>query len=329
VYSPQRYNIVSLWRRATLEDHDNIYLATRRDGSTCLLKVDTFSRNKSPIKESLEFRTIRMLQSKGGGEETILKVIQFFEVEHISRQVAVFAGVMVTEKANLDFAHYARTWGKPLPLPVIRKYMSDMLRALAYCHEYGVIHGNVNPNAVFVRKSGFTKEKISDEYDDFKLAGFERSHLVGDMKRNVTQNTRMQFRAPEMLLRLHNQYDPMLFGTAVDIWSLGCMLAGSLMHKDPFFDDEHATPPVQLTFYLKLLGTPTRDELRRGTLPSDFQAYIITNYPSYANVFDGFFSSTKYPSDAIDLLKRMLVIEPSHRVTAKDALTHPFFGEIY
>lgn len=329
-YSPQRYTVTSLWRKATSQQHDPIYLAVRRDGSMCLMKVDTFDRNKTPIGESLEFATIKYLDQVGGGHDNVLKVYQFFEMEYISRQVLAFAGVLVTERANTDLLRYSRMRGRQMPYPVIRKYMSDILQALAYCHEHGVIHGNVTPLTVFVRKSGLSGEKEADEDDEFKLAGFDRCHWVSDMRRNVKGDTQIQFRAPEMMLRTHDSADPMLFGTAIDIWSLGCTLAALMRIEEVFFDSDKDTPPSdQLNLYLQLLGSPTREALRSGTLPSDLQIFIASYYPAYLNVFDALFSPNKYPANVVDLLKRMLVLEPRDRVTAQEALTHPFFAEIY
>ncbi|KAG0167583.1 Cyclin-dependent kinase 2 [Apophysomyces sp. BC1015] len=125
------------------------------------------------------------------------------------------------------------------------------------------------------------------------------------------------YRAPEILLGSDH------YSTAVDMWSVGCILAEMLMLRAIFPGDSQID---QLFRIFRVLGTPN-DKIWPG----------VTNLPDYNPFFPPWKPNTmkeilQRTNDAIvlndsglDLLQSMLEYDPYRRISAKSAMLHPFF----
>ncbi|KAL1202111.1 Shaggy-related protein kinase iota [Cardamine amara subsp. amara] len=110
------------------------------------------------------------------------------------------------------------------------------------------------------------------------------------------------------------------YTASVDIWSAGCVLAELLLGQ-PFFPGKDSVD--QLVEIIKVLGTPTREEIRcMSPNYTDFRFPQIKAHP-WHKVFH-----KRMPPEAIDLASRLLQYSPSLRYTALEACAHPFFNEL-
>ncbi|XP_041438984.1 cyclin-dependent kinase 2 isoform X1 [Xenopus laevis] len=122
------------------------------------------------------------------------------------------------------------------------------------------------------------------------------------------------YRAPEILLGCK------FYSTAVDIWSLGCIFAEMITRRALFPGDSEID---QLFRIFRTLGTP--DEV---SWPG------VTTMPDYKSTFPKWirqdFSKVVPPldEDGRDLLAQMLQYDSNKRISAKVALTHPFFRDV-
>lgn len=126
--------------------------------------------------------------------------------------------------------------------------------------------------------------------------------------------------------------------TMPDVWSTGCVMA-ELMLGQPLFPGESGID--QLVEIIKVLGTPTRDQIRTMNpnymehkfpqiKPHPFSKVQISSFTSLP-VFPGlrlFQVFRKADADAIDLISRLLEYTPTQRLSAIDAMVHPFFDEL-
>eukprot|EP00494_Astrolonche_serrata_P028742 UN29009 len=136
---------------------------------------------------------------------------------------------------------------------------------------------------------------------------------------NVRVATRY-FKSPELLV------DFKYYDYSLDLWSFGCLLSGIVFKREPFFHGQ--TMDDQLVVIAQCLGT-------KG-LYDYLMKYSITLDAKYANTLGEFarkpwtdFINKKNKhlinSDVLDLINKLLVYDHQRRLTAKEAMHHPFF----
>ena len=125
------------------------------------------------------------------------------------------------------------------------------------------------------------------------------------------------YRAPEVLLSWKK------YSTAIDVWSVGCILA-EMLTRSPLFPGSEQEEQVQMI--IDLLGYPTDDEIENvsSTENREFLSRLPRNT---GRNFDQFFQGCN--PDGIDLLKKMLTFDPSKRIKVEDALAHPYLSALH
>lgn len=105
----------------------------------------------------------------------------------------------------------------------------------------------------------------------------------------------------------------------LDVWSTGCVMA-ELMLGQPLFPGESGID--QLVEIIKVLGTPTRDQIR--TMNPNYMEHKFPQIKPHP--FNKVFR--KADANAIDLISCLLEYTPTERLSAIDAMVHPFFDEL-
>ncbi|KAJ1976163.1 negative regulator of the PHO system [Dimargaris verticillata] len=218
--------------------------------------------------------------------------------------------VMVFEYMDKDLKKYMDALGTPgtgaLDATIIRRFMYHMLQGLAFCHDRRVLHRDLKPQNLLISASGVLK------LADFGLARSTGIPVTTFSNEVVT----LWYRAPDVLLGSKN-YD-----SAIDMWSVGCIFAEMFTGR-PLFPGNNADDQINRIF--RVLGTPTPHTWPlMAELPNavnkKFAAHSPVSLPSVLPMMEPL---------AIDLLTQLLRYEPSRRITAKDALLHPYFNEIH
>eukprot|EP00884_Botryococcus_braunii_P016956 jgi/Botrbrau1/3944/Bobra.0365s0019.1 len=185
-------------------------------------------------------------------------------------------------------------------------FIYQLLRGLKYIHTANVLHRDLKPSNLLLNASCDLK------ICDFGLArtGSEQSFMTEYV---VTR----WYRAPELLLSCEQ------YTAAIDVWSVGCILAELLQRKPLFAGKDYID---QLKLIIKLLGSPTDAEL---TFISSVKAraYIkalpAAVRPSFRSIFPD--ASPK----AVDLLEQMLQFDPRQRITVEEALKHDWLSQLH
>eukprot|EP00771_Trimastix_marina_P001423 gnl/Trimastix_PCT/2497.p1 GENE.gnl/Trimastix_PCT/2497~~gnl/Trimastix_PCT/2497.p1 ORF type:complete len:269 (+),score=50.57 gnl/Trimastix_PCT/2497:607-1413(+) len=125
------------------------------------------------------------------------------------------------------------------------------------------------------------------------------------------------YRAPEILLGSQR------YTKGVDMWSLGCIL-GEMLRGQPLFRGDSTLN--QLDKILEVIGTPSQDDLR--SIGSTYAESLLSKLPAHrpkplAELFP------TAPPDALDMLHRLLQFNPDKRLSAEEALRHPFFSQFH
>lgn len=196
--------------------------------------------------------------------------------------------------------------GQPLSDAHFQSFIYQTLCGLKYIHSANVLHRDLKPGNLLVNAD--CELKICD----FGLArGFNQAQRQGFMTEYVA--TRW-YRAPEIMLSFAN------YASAIDVWSVGCILAELLAGKPIFKGRDYVD---QLNQILHYLGTPSEDTLRRVGSPRA-QDYI-RSLPIKPRVpFQQLFPHAN--PLAIDLLSKMLNFDPAKRITCEQALQHPYLA---
>ena len=214
---------------------------------------------------------------------------------------------------------------EPMDLAAIRETARELLIALKDLHLLGIVHTDIKPENVCMR----TPHR-SHSAGNIVLIDFGSVHMDADTRCSYVQSR--PYRAPEVMLG-------MAWNAKVDLWSLGCLLA-ELVRGAVLFDGD--TSSQVLAAQAAVLGAYPRDLLAHAnpTLLEHFFAPDGSLYDfQYGSELeqDCAFRLTPAPTsladvlrttDAqlLDLLSGLLEYNPAQRLSAADALNHPFFG---
>uniref|UniRef100_A0A452UWX1 mitogen-activated protein kinase n=2 Tax=Ursus TaxID=9639 RepID=A0A452UWX1_URSMA len=125
------------------------------------------------------------------------------------------------------------------------------------------------------------------------------------------------YRAPEVILNW------MRYTQTVDIWSAGCIMAEMITGKTLFKGSDHLD---QLKEIMKVTGTPPADFVQR--LQSADAKNYMKGLPELEKKDFASILTSASPL-AVNLLEKMLVLDAERRVTAAEALTHPYFESLH
>ncbi|XP_039756784.1 glycogen synthase kinase-3 beta isoform X3 [Pararge aegeria] len=199
--------------------------------------------------------------------------------------------------------HYSKD-EQTIPVSFIKLYMYQLFRSLAYIHSLGICHRDIKPqNLLLDPKTGVLK------LCDFGSA----KHLVRG-EPNVSYICSRYYRAPELI------FGAIDYTTKIDVWSAGCVVAELLLGQPIFPGDSGVDQLVEI---IKVLGTPTREQIREmNPNYTEFKFPQIKSHP-WAKVF-----RAVTPSDAISLVSRLLEYTPGTRLSPLQACAHSFFDEL-
>mmetsp|Transcript_15863 Transcript_15863/g.25583 ORF Transcript_15863/g.25583 Transcript_15863/m.25583 type:complete len:346 (+) Transcript_15863:153-1190(+) len=260
----------------------------------CVIKI------LKPVKKKKIKREIKILQNLTGGPN-IIKLLDIVREPQSKTPSLIFEYVN-----NTDF----KVLYPVLTDYDVRYYLLELLKALDFCHSQGIMHRDVKPHNVMI-----DHEKRQLRLIDWGLAEFY--HPAKEYNVRVASR---YFKGPELLVDLQD-YD-----YALDMWSLGCMFAGMIFRKEPFFNGHDNYD--QLVRIAKVLGT---DELYaylgkyRIELDPHLESLIGRHSRKPWSKFVNADNQHLVSSEAIDFLDKLLRYDHQERLTSKEAQDEPYF----
>jgi cyclin-dependent kinase len=228
-------------------------------------------------------------------------IVRLYDVIHTERKLT-----LVFEFLDQDLKKYIDSCNGKMEVSAIKSFLYQLLKGVMYCHQHLILHRDLKPQNLLINEEG-----------ELKLADFGLARAFGIPVRSYTHEVvTLWYRAPEVLM------ESTRYSTPLDIWSCGCIFVEMATGR-PLFPG--SGDQDQLVRIFKILGTPT---------PTTWPSMVET--PAYKRGFD-------YPTETakslasivptlepqgIELLQKMLLYEPSQRISAKDALVHEYFHDL-
>ena len=194
----------------------------------------------------------------------------------------------------------------------LKFYMYKIIECLEYSHRKKIMHRDIK----FINIAVNQETKELNIYD-WGLSDF----YIKDYKYTLTIGSRY-YKAPELFME-YKKYD-----CSIDMWSVGCLFGAMLFQINFLFQGN--SNQDQLIVIAKQFGFNKINNFLEKYKGSCFLAQkIIKKIKKYEEKsWDEFINDkNKYliSEDALDLLNKLLEIDPEKRISAKDALNHPFF----
>jgi len=225
-------------------------------------------------------------------------IVQLLDVIHSNTRL-----FLVFEYLNQDLKKYMDTC-TTVDMALVKSYLYQLLSGIAYCHSHRVLHRDLKPQNLLIDTEG-----------NIKLADFGLARAFGLPVRSYTHEVvTLWYRAPEILLGCK------IYSTAVDVWSIGCIFVEMITRNALFPGDSEID---QLFKIFRMLGTPNETVWPKVSNLKDFKSDFPKWQPqSFEKVVPNLEQS------GIDLINQLLVYKPSRRISAKNAMHHPFFDDL-
>lgn len=225
---------------------------------------------------------------------------------------------IVFEFMDHDLMGLMDTANMNFKLSEIKCFSKQLLSGLHYCHKRNIMHRDIKGSNLLINNRGTLK------LGDF---GLSRSFNEKDINYRYTNRVvTLWYRPPELLL------GAVVYGPAIDIWGVGCIMA-ELLTKRALFPGKNERDQMDKVF--GVCGTPT-EEVWPGCASLPYYNMVQTDQVKPDRLKQHFASFRHKPvapgstpivvDDAsVDLLRKMLTMDPAKRINAADALDHDWF----
>jgi casein kinase II subunit alpha len=198
----------------------------------------------------------------------------------------------------------------------IKIFMYKFLQTLDKLHARGIIHRDLKPGNLLVKSC-----------NDFMIIDFGISDFYLPYRKFCNKIGTRNFKAPEQLLLLKG------FDYKIDIWAAGIIFAEMFFQKYPFWKPEEDVVILENIYnmigsskfsnYLKKIGCQSNfDFMKNQKNGQNFESYFEREKN------DEIMNHLEDKKYGIDLIKKMLDIDPNSRYSAEECLMHPFFQSI-
>lgn len=186
----------------------------------------------------------------------------------------------------------------------VRMLMYQLCKAVAHMHSNGIFHRDIKPENILVMS------------EQLKVADFGSCRGIYSKPPYTEYISTRWYRAPECLLT-NGWYD-----SKMDIWGVGCVFF-EVVSLFPLFPGTNELDQIEKIH--NVLGTPPPDVLELFKKHSTHLKSF--NFPPKEGT--GIARLIPHASpECIDLIQLLLIYNPEKRITAQQALRHPYFREL-
>ncbi|XP_078677271.1 cyclin-dependent kinase 17-like isoform X12 [Branchiostoma floridae x Branchiostoma belcheri] len=272
----------------------------------------TVFKGKSKLTDNLvALKEIRLEHEEGAPCTAIREVSLLKDLKHAN--IVTLHDIIHTEKSltlvfeylEKDLKQYMDDCGNIMSMTNVKLFLYQLLRGLNYCHRRRILHRDLKPQNLLINEKGELK------LADFGLA---RAKSV-PTKTYSNEVVTLWYRPPDVLLGSTE------YSTPIDMWGVGCIFY-EMSAGRPLFPGSTVEDELHLIF--KTLGTPTAETWPGAMTNEDFLMY---NFPHYepeplVNL------APRLDADGQDLASKLLQYEAKWRISADEAMKHPYFNTL-
>lgn len=286
---------------------------------------EVFRARDKETKKEVALKRILMDNEQEGFPITAIreiKLLRSYKDENVINLIEVCRSTTeVNGKAIsylvFDFCHHdlagliQEAHDKISSLPNVKCIVKQLLEGLHKLHTNRIIHRDMKSSNILITKDG--ELKIAD-------FGLARPYTLETNNRKYTNRVvTLWYRPPELLLGERN------YACAVDLWGVGCIMS-ELFSKEPLM--KGSTEQHQLQLIADIIG-PISPEVwpRVVDLPLYNRLSNVINNGKQRQLLSMKMKRYTLNQHALDLLKKLLILDPSKRIDANSALDHDFFWD--
>lgn len=177
-------------------------------------------------------------------------IVRLYDVLHSEKKLT-----LVFEHCDQDLKKYFDSLNGEIDMDIVKSFMYQLLRGLAFCHSRNVLHRDLKPQNLLINKNG-----------ELKLADFGLARAFGiPVKCYSAEVVTLWYRPPDVL------FGAKLYTTSIDMWSAGCIFAELANAGRPLFPGSDVDDQLKRIF--KLLGTPTDDSWPGVSQLADYKPF--------------------------------------------------------
>ena len=189
----------------------------------------------------------------------------------------------------------------------------QLLCALKYLHSANVVHSDLKPQNILLSSNCDVKLCDFGLARSIKAPPSESSN-GGDLTQYVV--TRW-YRAPELLLGCE------MYTQAIDVWGLGCILGEMLYRKALFRGTDYID---QIRRIIEFVGVPDKEDDLSFLTNERAKKFLLSLPKNPPKDLSKFLPHADHK--ALDLIRKMLIIDPSKRISVDDAISHDFLASM-
>ena len=195
-----------------------------------------------------------------------------------------------------------------LSIDHIEYFVYQILRGLKYLHSANVLHRDLKPSNLLINANC-----------DLRICDFGLARISEENMDQTEYVVTRWYRAPEIMLACQE------YSKGIDVWSVGCILAEMLARKPLFPGTDYI---AQLRLICEKLGRPPETELEFIT-SERAKAFMLDLPVEEVGALEDSFPAHSDQYNAMDLLKKFLVIHPEKRISVNEALEHKFMEALH
>ena len=269
-----------------------VYLATRKEDGREVAIKRTLPLEKQRGLHFSTIREVKFLQDlRCSNIVELLEVFLTGDSMHLVLEYCPFdlKDLIYDKKIFLQIGHF-------------KGCLKMILQGVRHCHEHFVLHRDLKPANILIARDG-----------QLRLADFGAAKSHSSPRSMTTEVVTRAYRAPELL------FGSTLYAGGVDVWAVGCIFA-ELLLRAPLFPGTSEVD--QLARIFNVIGTPSDSNWPTAQL---LPSYIQFDARDPLQL-DSIFRQSDVGKNGVELLSRMLTLDPQKRISASEALNHEYLS---